>query len=316
MIGFRSFLNDDPPHLAKLWCTRSGLRGYVQPMTTMLLDRLVLAKPYFDRAGLIMATNDGAPVGFGHAGFGPLDDESALSNELGAAIMVLVAPHDREAEIAAGLIHQCESYLRGQGAHVLYGGGIRPLNAFYVGLYGGSELPGVLDSDPQQQMFFRAAGYREIDRTVVLHRELAGFRPPVDRRQMLIRRRADVNLQSDPPPRTWWEACTLGEFNRMRYRLTLRGDSQPIAGATLIDMETFGHTWGVRTAGLIDVWVAQQHRRQGLALFLISEVMRQATEEGFGLIEVQTMHNNAAALELYHKLGYYQVDSGAVFRKE
>src|SRR5262245_16885824 len=245
-------------------------------MTTALFERMVLAKPYFDRDGLIVATDDGRVVGFGHAAFGPTDDESALSHDLGAAILVIVAPHSQEPAIADELILRCEAYLGSRGAIVLYCGGIRPLNAFYVGLYGGSELPGILDSDAPQQGFFRRANYRQIDRTVVLHRELAGFRPIVDRQQIQVRRRVQVEYRCDPPPRSWWEACTLGEFTRLAYHLRLRDEAEPAAFATLVDMETFGHAWGVRAAGLIDVQVVDAHRREGLALHLIGEVLRQA----------------------------------------
>jgi ribosomal protein S18 acetylase RimI-like enzyme len=286
-------------------------------MNAVLLERMVLAKPYFDPHGLVVATDEDRPIGFSHAGFGSTDDESALSNELGASILTVVAPHPEESAIAAELIRRGENYLRQNGAKVLYGGGIRPLNPFYVGLYGGSELPGILDSDPQQQNFFRAAGYREIDRTVVLHRELSGFRPLVDRQQMQVRRRTKINYICDPPARSWWEACTLGDLTRLQYRLFTREDeSQPAAVATLVDMEAFSHTWGVRTAGLLDVWVEDAARRQGLAINLLGDMLRQAAEQGIGLIEVQTMQSNAAAVAMYRKLGFQQVDSGVVFRKD
>ncbi|HEY2827828.1 MAG TPA: GNAT family N-acetyltransferase [Pirellulales bacterium] len=316
MIGFRSFRNSDPPHLAEIWRTRSGLRGYVQPMTATLLDRFVFSKPYFDQAGLVVAMDGERAVGFAHAGFGPVDDESAVSTEIGSSILTVVVPHADDAAIAADLIARCEAYLRDRGAKILYGGGIRPLNAFYVGLYGGSELPGILDSDAQHQDFFRAAGYREIDRTVVLHRELASFRPIVDRQQMQLRRRIRVECTCDPPLRSWWEACTLGDFTRLQYRLFFGTETEPAAIATLIDMETFSHTWGARTAGLIDVLVSEPHRRQGMGVSLIGEILRQASEQGFGLIEVQTMAHNSAARAMYQKLGFEQIDSGAVFRKE
>jgi ribosomal protein S18 acetylase RimI-like enzyme len=286
-------------------------------MTAMLLDRLVFSKPYFDPHGLIVATDGDQPIGFAHAGFGPTDDESGLSYELGASILTLVAPHPEEAEIAATLITGSERYLRAQGAKVLYAGGMRPLNAFYVGLYGGSELPGILDSDPQQQQFFRAAGYREIDRTVVLQREIAGFRPLVDRQQMQVKRRAKIELIYDPPCRTWWEACTIGEYNRVQFRLFLREDeAKPAAIATLVEMEAFSHAWGVRAAGLIDVLVDEAVRRQGLAVNLLGDMLRRAAEQGIGLVEVQTMKSNTAAIAMYVKLGFQEVDQGVVFRKE
>ena len=40
---------------------------------------------------------------------------------------------------------------------VLYAGGINPLNSFYLGLYGGSEIPGVLQSDVVLQGGLHAA---------------------------------------------------------------------------------------------------------------------------------------------------------------
>ena len=37
-------------------------------------------------------------------------------------------------DVAAGLLERCEEYLYQRGAKVLYGGSIRPLNPFYLGL--------------------------------------------------------------------------------------------------------------------------------------------------------------------------------------
>ena len=199
---------------------------------------------------------------------------------------------------------------------MLYGGGIKPLNPFYSGLYGGSELPGILDSDPQTQELFRTRGYREIDRTVVFHRELIGFRPLVDRQQMQIRRNTDVEAIVDPPPRSWWDACAMSDFDRTVYRLRLRTGGEPIASATFWNMESFAAARGVRTHGLIDVQVAAEQRKKGFASYLIGEALRQLQEQAVALVEVQTMQGNSAAVKMYRKLGFEHVDSGAVFRKD
>ena len=57
---------------------------------------------------------------------------------------------------------------------------------------------------------------------VVLHRDLSRFRAPVDRQQIQIRRRCMMRLTIDPPPRSWWDACTFGSFDRTP-RLKLAG---------------------------------------------------------------------------------------------
>jgi GNAT superfamily N-acetyltransferase len=235
---------------------------------------------------------------------------------MGTTVLLLVVSHPEEQAIAAELLTRSEAYLRCRGAKVLYGGGIRPLNPFYVGLYGGSELPGILDSEPQTQALFREHGYREIDRTIVLHRELMGFRPPVDRQQMQIRRNTDVEVLDDPRPRTWWEACIMSPFDRTVFQLRPRGGAAAVASATFWIMEPFAAARGVRTSGLIDVQVEPAERKKGLATYLVAESLRQLSEQGFAQAEVQTMQANTAALRMYRKLGFQQVDSGAVFRKE
>ena len=45
-------------------------------------------------------------------------------------------------------------------------------------------------------------------------------------------------------------------------------------------------------------------------------MLRYLQEQYFGLTEVQTMEHNQAAINLYHSLGYQQVDTGRIFKKK
>lgn len=315
MLEFRPFRNTDPPALVSIWRSRQGQPGLAQPVSADLLEQLVLGKPYFDRHGLILAWHEGRPAGFAHAGFGPNETEDAVSTELGVTCLVLVRPDCPEALVAAGLLERCEQYLRARGAKVLYGGGIWPLCPFYLGLYGGCELPGVLESDAIAQQLYRAHAYREIDRTVVLRREVGTFRAPASREQMQVRRAAVVEVMVDPPARSWWEACTAGDFDLTRLQLSPRGGGAPLAWATLRDLAP-NAAWGARAVGLAQLEVAPEHRRQGLATFLMAEVFRHLARHGAELLEAQTMIHNAAALALYRKLGFQEAEQGVVFRKE
>ncbi len=288
----------------------------MQPLSIDLLETLVLAKPYFDREGLVMAFDDDVPVGFAHASFGPCDEEKDMSTQWGVTSMLMVRPNYQRQGIAVELLRRSEDYLRRRGAQVLYAGGIKPLNGFYLGLYGGSELPGVLDSGPRAQQLFRAGGYREIDRTVVLQRDLAGFRAPMDRQQIQIRRRCTLRVKNDPPPRTWWEACTWGPFDRIRLELVENVGGNIVASAMFWNLQPLASSWGVHAAGLLDLEVDAEHRRSGLATYLLSESFRHCAVQGASMIEVQTMESNTAARQLYAKLGFREVDHGAVFRKD
>lgn len=287
----------------------------MQPMSAALLEELVLAKPYFDNQGLIVALDAGTAVGFVHAGFGPTDDYSGLSTQLGVTCMLMVREPYRGRGIGSTLLAHSENYLRQRGAQVLYGGGIHPLDPFYLGLYGGSELPGVLVSDENAQRLYRASGYVEIDQCIVLHRELAGFRPAVNRQQMLIRRQTSIRTTNDPPPENWWDACTFGGFDRVRFEL-LNTQGRPVAQATVWSMEPMGTSWGFRAGGVIRVEVPPDCRRQGFATYLLNEAMRHQQQQGVAVLETQTMQQNTTALAMYTRLGFHEVDRGTVFRKQ
>ena len=154
MIRYRAFRNNDPPALVDIWRSQSAARHLVQPMTLELLSQLVLAKPYFDREGLIVALEDDKPVGFVHAGFGPSDDRREPSYEVGVVCMLMVHPHDEEVAIRDDLLSRAEQYLADRGARTILGGAGGSYRPFYLGLYGGSDMPGVLDEDrPTRQAY-------------------------------------------------------------------------------------------------------------------------------------------------------------------
>ena len=316
MLTYRAFRNSDPPVLTSLWRSRAGQPGLLQPVSPDLFEQLLFAKIYFDYGGLFVARDDDVPVGFAHAGFGPTDDGSSISTDVGVTCAVVVRPDCAEAEVAAGLVDHCEDYLRRRGAKTLYGGGLHPINPFYLGLYGGSELPGILDSDATAREAFAARGYQQVERTMVLRRELDGFESLVDRRQMQVRRQMVVEVTVDAPTRTWWEACTIGEFELTRFDLVPRVGGSPVASADFRSMESSGSVSLGRAAGLMNLHVEESYRRRGLAVFLLSEAFRQFLRQGIMHVEVQARQSNTPALEMFRKLGFEPTEQGGVWRKD
>jgi ribosomal protein S18 acetylase RimI-like enzyme len=67
---------------------------------------------------------------------------------------------------------------------------------------------------------------------------------------------------------------------------------------------------------MFDLNVPADHRRKGLATFLLGEAFDRLRNRGILLIEAQTMRQNAPALAMYSKLGFKQVDEGVMYRKE
>lgn len=315
MYSFRPFRNSDPPHIAHIWASQPPQRGLAQPLSVAHFEQSLYSKHYFDPNGLILAEQDGKPVGFAHGSFGPNDELSGMSFETGTTQIVMVRPDLWGTDLPDQLLRQTENYLRGRGARVLYAGGIQPLNAFYLGLYGGSELPGVLLSDTNLQVLLKRNNYHECSRVVVLHRDLVRFRAPVSRNQRKVKREVVFETTYAPETISWWEAQVVGNQERIRFQIIGRRNHKKLASCTFWDIEPLATGWGLRSAGLQDLVVDQTVRRQGYATFLLSESFRELHKRGVTLVEVQTMESNTPAMELYKSLGFAPVDYGIVFRR-
>ena len=221
-----------------------------------------------------------------------------------------------EAEVAGGLLAECEAFLVGRGAKTIHGGPVRKISPFYLGLYGGAELPGVLDSDTVSRRLYQDNGYEVVDRTLIYRRDLSGFRPPVDRRQVQFRRHMTVEVVADLPPSDWWDACTTGDFELTRFYLVPRGQRASVASVTVRDIGSTTASGPGRVAGIMDVDVDPAHRRQGLATYLLHESLRQLSQQGVVQVEGHASEKNTLGISVYEKLGLTHSDQATVFRKQ
>lgn len=316
VVQYRCFRNDDPPGLVDIWNEAFTGRGAVVLRHSSPLERHAFSKAYFDPAGLLIAEEDGVRVGFAHAGFGANSTETGLSYAAGVTCLIGVRPSHQRRGIGAQLLKQCETYLRAQGARTLFAGPMRPLNPFYFGLYGGSELPGFLASDQAAGPFLESRGYRPYDTCMVLQRPLDRPLQVADARFPALRRRYAVRVAPRTGLSTWWRECVLGSVEPFEFRLEETGAGQLVARAEVWEMEGFSWRWGVPSVGLLDLTVQEGLRRQGLGKFLLLSILRYLQEQYFGLIEVQTMERNQAAVKLYQTLGFEQTGFGRIYRAE
>lgn len=315
MIRYRSFRNTDTPGLSELWRGSGAGRGLMQPMSADLWEQMVFAKPYFDRHGMIVADEEGKLVGCVHAAFGPTLSGDALCYQQGVICLLMVRPDFRRRGVASTLLQLAERYLLERGARQVFAGGYRPLNPFYLGLYGGSNTPGVLASVSGAAEFFTAREYESVHKVLVWERDLKGFEPPIDRRQLIVRRSTEVRTEDDPPARNWWEACVYGNLERERFDLFARPTNTRLASAMIWMLEPLSRSWGVRAAGLSELDVEPEHRRHGLATYLVGEICRRLRDQGLALIQAQCHENMVEVQGLYHKLGFDQSDYGILYCK-
>ena len=315
MIDYRPFRNTDPPAICEIWRNHPPLRAIYRPLTPSVLEATVLSRPYFDRDGFIVATENGHPIGFAHAGFSVNSDGSGLDNHRGTTCMLMLAQPQQQGDVAAELLRRSEDYLRQRGAQNLYGGGTQSIAPYYQGLYGGATVPGVLATDQQTLEFFRQAGYVESTRRSILQRQLAGFRPPVDRLQLQLKRSMQVESRPDPPAVTWWEACTEGLADRFCFMATPRAGGPASAAAVFWDVEPLASGWGVHARGLLRLEVSPAVDREAMATYLLGEALRLMAGDGATLAEIQTVVQENALQQVLLNLGFQEVEQAVQLEK-
>ncbi|MEZ6095087.1 MAG: GNAT family N-acetyltransferase [Pirellulaceae bacterium] len=314
-ITFREFLNTDPPHLAEIWRRQKRFHGLADRISHQMIGDLILAKPYFDRQSLILAFDDQLPVGFVLAGYCPNEDMSDWDSRCGVISQIRVVDHQDSDQIADELLRRGESFLASQGANNLFVGGRFPFAPYFQGIYGGSRVPGVLIDDAIMLGAVSRAGYRSIGDVAIFQRRLAGFRTTVDRQLMSVRRQFQISADTDPPFANWWEAITLGNATRTRFELEDRKSGTLAASVVFWDIQPLATFWGVNAMGMYDLFVAQEHRRCGLATFLVGEALRHLAKEGVGLVEAQSLMDDEAACGVFTKHGFEIVGKGGCYSK-
>lgn len=315
-VTFRTFRNTDPPQVLRVW--NAGLTGRSSAFlqNSPALEVHVFSKPYFDHKGLFIAEADGQVVGFAHAGFGPDAGGMKLDPALGIVCLVVIHPKQQRKGIGSELLRRCEAYLREKGAKQILAGGRRPRSPFYWGLYGGCELPGLLLSDVGADFFFQAHGYT-LHETVLIHqRHVDGPILIQDPRFVSLKRKYEVRVMPRPLGKRWYDECTYSPLEMLHFQLQEVATGTPLAWVRMWDMDAFAWRWHQPAVGLIDLEVKPMHRQKGLGKFLMANVLRYIQEQFYSLIEIQSPINNEAALSLYQKLGFRQVDEGRVYSKE
>ena len=317
MLTFRTFRNTDPPVLAALWRSRAGQPGLLQPVSPDLLEQMVFAKLYFDYGGLVLAFDDGRPVGFAHAGFGPQPAASWISTDVGVTCMMLVRPDCAETEVADGLLDHCEEYLRcprGRGSLRRRRRAVepvlrRPLRRQRVAgraRFGRGRPAGLRGPRLPGSRAYGASAART-ERIRVADGSPADAGAAADDRGS-DGRRPHADLVGGMHDRRVRSYAVRSRAARRRTGRRLR--HVPQHGAQRHRRPSAGRrAWS-------PLAVDEAYRRRGLALFLLSEAFCQFLRQGIMHVEVQTRSTNAAALGMFLKLGFQPAGEGGVWRKD
>lgn len=315
LIEYRTFRNDDPPKILGLW-NQAGLSGgAAQGFSCDAFDMLVYAQPYFDPLGMIVAEVDGQPAGFAHAGFGCDAQGQSLNRNRGVISAIVVHPAHRRKGIGRELVLRAEAYLRERGVTTIQAGEAAGVSPFYLGLYGGSDCVGFLESDKCAAKLFQSLGYEPAERRLLFRRDITVRADPFDARLVNIRRNFQIVIRDRPPNATWWWMTRQGRLDALWFELVPKAGGQAVASMGCWGMDLHNIARGQRTVALYDLTVPESERRHGYAKALLLDVIRRLRDERVGFVEIQFQESNEAAMGLCRWLGFQQVDVGIVYRK-
>lgn len=315
LIHYRTFLNTDPPGLAEVWNDALTGRAAVYVGTPALLEFFLFAKTYFDPAGLVVAHDGNDLVGFAHAGFGSSESGTKLSTVHGVTWIVAVRPDFRRRGIGSELLRRSEQYLIQRGARELFFGAQAPLNPFGFGLYGGSNSPGVFDTEPEARPFLEHHGYVSHRTCRVWQRRIDGGIGVADGRFAALRAKYDFRARPRGPVGSWWIEAVRSPIDPMEFRLEEKGTGRLAASVTAWEMETFSRTWNEAVYGFLELEVRPDLRRQGLAKLLLAQSFRFLQDQFFSLVEAQTPEDDTASQGIFRSLGFEAGDVGRQYRK-
>ena len=316
MVEYRTFHNCDPPKILKLWHASQLGPSAAEGFPCEILELFVFSQPFFDRKSFFVAVDGDRVVGFSHASFSANSTETALGREHGIISAIVVHPEFRRSGIGTQLLNLAQQYLMERGARDVCAGAGMDANGFYNGIYGGLQASGFSSAAAPWAEFFGHLGYQADRKTLILHRDLTMGRDPVSARLIRHRRRLHLVITDRVSDLSWWWHVRFGQLDALRFQLQERHDQSVVASGQIVGLDVYVPKWGVRSVGIRDVVVPEEHRRHGYGLSLVLEVCRRLREQSIQLIEAQIDGQNAAAIELFTAAGFQQMQDLVTFRRE
>ena len=161
----------------------------------------------------------------------------------------------------------------------------------------------------------RTLEYVPEKRVLVFDRRLDTPLNIVDSRFGPLRRKYEPQALPQARLGSWWRECVIGPLEPHEFRLDDRSTGQMAARALYWEMTDYGWRWGAPAAGILDVQVRNDLRRQGLGKYLLSQLLRHLQEQYFVVAELQVPEEEEAATKMFRSLGFVQVDVGVGYKK-
>ncbi len=183
----RSFLNADLPRLKHLWVEHWSAMGPSPVVSEPQFEQAVLARTFFRAEQMLVAQRDNVPVAWLH--FSEFPD-----SPVHFAIPAICLGRDAEPGDAGQLIEEAIKRIAASGGQTVEAGVIRDHSFGYAGLDPVGHGVGILDADIRVGQALQAAGFHPDRVALAMTAAVPGFRPPVSREALQLRRSSHVEM--------------------------------------------------------------------------------------------------------------------------
>lgn len=312
-LDIRSYRNTDAQALCEVFDAHYRAVGLPHVLSPLSLELCILSKPYFAPEHLLIAEQDGKPIGFAQIGFEPDQELGAIDQSLGVISALCVTAHESADASAQELLQAAQKTAAALGARRLRFCPPAPATPYFAGLAPGDAMIGVPDADTRQLAWISNAGWSPGDRVAYWNLDLASFHAPVDRTQIQIRRMAHVDRLLDEPMFPWYLASVLGHTEQIAFQLTSRTTRTVAADCVLwmigqellAQHDLIAHLWP------LDPQTCAQSEDH--VVFLLAEAFRQLREDRFDEVSTVAHEHESAILRVLERVGFSPLLVGTVF---
>jgi len=279
--------------MVRVYNDETEFEPHIAPLTAERFIQLVERKSYFDPAGLFVAARAGRVLGWVHACVtAGTEDWNDRSTKV-ARIRMLVFPRE-SLRLGGTLIQEATAWLGRAGFQEMEA--MHPFAGypFYRGLWFGGE-PMCPVSLPHVQLALEVAGYKTTQESIFMVAPMQDAPDETPARIAVEFEEGAAAVTRQPIRESW-----IG-FEPRTARAKIAGESVcSIAWVVLPHLDRLG----APAMNIFGLGTRESHRRQGIAVALVSRAMRQGHALGCRFASVGTQLWNAAAHATYVKLGF------------
>lgn len=252
----------------------------------------IAGKLYYSPDEVLIAYDDGRPLGYTHLCHAPNADRSGPDPQVGSieALFFDPARPDAGAALLAAAVEQHQS----GGARKVLGWSSFSGYPLYRGIFVGLE-PLARAGDQHIVQAFHDAGFAYCQRSVEM---VINYDQPVEEHPPQVE--LDYTVGPWMPASAWEQATWRG---LEPYRSTVRIGDEQVGSCLYAMMPVISRSYGAPVACIGGLGINEQWRRKGIAAFLVARALNHMLALGARRLVLGTQHDNWAAHATYRKVG-------------